>query len=173
MLLVSESDAPRPSIDKEIAHSLLDLSKGSEPKKGKGAISLETRRLLRQHSAHAAEEKEKEKEKEKREDKDENKDDPDGKGDGKDRIVNTTTTYYIRVPTAQGRQGKQGKWPKRFPVRENTEFVNFVKTQGKHRKFCLNTGRTQGILVVQVVNVLILKVKDIGIIAEKNPFMCM
>ena len=36
-----------------------------------------------------------------------------------------------RVPTAQG---KQGKWPKKIPVRE---FGNFVKTQGilsKHRR---------------------------------------
>ena len=27
------------------------------------------------------------------------------------------------------------------------EFGNFVKTQGKHREFCLNTGKTQGILL--------------------------
>ena len=37
------------------------------------------------------------------------------------------------------------------------EFGNFVKTQG--------------ILFDQVVNVLILKVKDIAIVAAKNPFL--
>ena len=30
-----------------------------------------------------------------------------------------------RVPTAQG---KQGTWPKEFPVRENREFGSFAKT---------------------------------------------
>ena len=54
-----------------------------------------------------------------------------------------------RVPTAQG---KQGKWQKKVPLRENTG--NVVKTQGKHREFCLNTGKTQGILSAQVVNIL-------------------
>ena len=39
-------------------------------------------------------------------------------------------------------QGKQGKMAKKFPVRENREFGNFVKTQGKHREFCLNTENT-------------------------------
>ena len=82
-----------------------------------------------------------------------------------------------RVPTAQG---KQGKWPKKIPVRENTanleilskhrEFGNFVKTQEKQWGFCLNTGKTQGILLAQVVNVLILKVKDIAIVAAKKLF---
>ena len=38
----------------------------------------------------------------------------------------------------------------------------------KHREFCLNTGKTQGILLGQVVNVLILKVKDIAIVAAKK-----
>ena len=38
----------------------------------------------------------------------------------------------------------------------------------KHREFCLNTGKTQGILLAQVVNVLILKVKDIAIVAAKK-----
>ena len=65
---------------------------------------------------------------------------------------------YSRVPTAQGKQGKQGKWPNKFPVRE---------TQGIW-KFCLDTGKTQGILLAQVVNVLILKVKDIAIAAAKK-----
>ena len=63
------------------------------------------------------------------------------------------------------RQGKQGKWPKIFPVRENTGNLNFLS---KHREFCLNSGKTQGILLAQVVNVLILKVKDIVIVAAKK-----
>ena len=61
-------------------------------------------------------------------------------------------------------QGKQGKWPKEIPVTEcqgkHREFGNFVK----HREFCLNTGKTQGILLAQVVNVLILK-DSIAIVA--------
>ena len=39
--------------------------------------------------------------------------------------------------------------------------------QGKHREF-ENLGKTQGILLAQVVNVLILKVKDIAIVAAKK-----
>ena len=80
--------------------------------------------------------------------------------------IDNSTWRPGRVPTAQG---KQGKWPKIFPVRENREFGNFVKTQGKHREFLLNTGKTQGILSAQVVNVLILKVNDIAMVAPKNP----
>ena len=58
---------------------------------------------------------------------------------------------------------------KRIPCQgKHKEFGNFVKTQGKHREFYLNTGKTQGILLAQVVNVLILKVKDIGIVAAKK-----
>ena len=40
------------------------------------------------------------------------------------------------------------------------------KTQGIS-KFCLNTGKTQGIWFAQVVNSLILKVKDISMFAAK------
>ena len=40
------------------------------------------------------------------------------------------------------------------------------KTQGIW-KFCQNTGKTQGIWFAQVVNSLILKVKDISIFAVK------
>ena len=40
----------------------------------------------------------------------------------------------------------------------------------KHREFCLDTGKTQGILLARVVNVLILKVKDIAIIATKKSY---
>ena len=59
----------------------------------------------------------------------------------------------IRVPTAQG---KQGKWPKKFPARKHREFGNFAKTRG--------------IWFAQVVNSLILKVKDISIFAAKISF---
>ena len=50
--------------------------------------------------------------------------------------------WVHRVPTAQG---KQGKWQKKIPVRENTGNLE--------------------ILLAQVVNSLILKVKDIAIFA--------
>ena len=36
--------------------------------------------------------------------------------------------------------------------RKHRDFGNIVKTQEKHREFCLNTGKTQGILLAQVVN---------------------
>ena len=42
-----------------------------------------------------------------------------------------------RVPTAQG---KQGNWPKKIRQGKHRDFGKFVKTQGKHREFCLNTG---------------------------------
>ena len=51
---------------------------------------------------------------------------------------------------------------------KHREFGNFVKIQGKQREFCLNKGKTQGILLAQVVNVMILKVKDIAIVAAKK-----
>ena len=54
--------------------------------------------------------------------------------------------YYI--PGYPLHREKQGKWPKRFPVRENREFGNFAKTQG--------------IWFAQVINSLILKVKYIS-----------
>ena len=54
--------------------------------------------------------------------------------------------------------GKTGKMAKKIPVRENTGNLEILS---KHREFSLNTGKTQGILLAQVVNVLILKVKDI------------
>ena len=68
----------------------------------------------------------------------------------------------------QGTHGtrKTGKMAKRIPCQgKHREFGNVVKTQGKHRELCLNTGKTQGILLAQVVNVRILKVKDITIVA--------
>ena len=60
-----------------------------------------------------------------------------------------------------------GKLAKKIPVRENTGNLEILS---KHREFCLSRGKTQGILLAQVVNVLILKVKDIAIVAAKNPF---
>ena len=62
--------------------------------------------------------------------------------------VETKSQTTARVPTAQG---KPGKWPKKF-------------RQGKHREFG-NFAKTQGILFAQVVNSLILKVKDTAIFA--------
>ena len=50
-------------------------------------------------------------------------------------------------------QGKQGKWQKKIPVRENREFGNVAKTQG--------------VWFAQVVNSLILKVNDVLIFAAK------
>ena len=65
--------------------------------------------------------------------------------------------------------GETGKMAKKNPCQGvHREFGNFVKTLGKCREFCLNTGKTQGILLAQVVNVLILKVKDIAIVAAKK-----
>ena len=59
-----------------------------------------------------------------------------------------------RVPTELG---KQGKWPKTFPVRENTGNLEILpKTQGK-----------QGIWFAQVLNSLIIKVKYISKFAAK------
>ena len=54
---------------------------------------------------------------------------------------------------------------KKIPVRENTGNLEILTKHGilsKHRE------KTQGILLVQVVNVLILKVKDIAIVAAKK-----
>ena len=51
--------------------------------------------------------------------------------------------------------GKTGKMAKKNPC------------QGKHREFG-NFVKTQGILLAQVVNVLILKVNDIAIVAPKK-----
>ena len=71
----------------------------------------------------------------------------------------------FRVPTAQG---KQGKWPKKFPVRENTGNLEILSKNKENKGNFVNTGKTQGILLPQVVNVLILKVKDIVIVGAKK-----
>ena len=63
--------------------------------------------------------------------------------------------------------GKTGKMTKKNPCQGNTGKLEILS---KHREFCLNTGKTQGILFAQVVNVLILIVKDIAIVAAKKSF---
>ena len=63
--------------------------------------------------------------------------------------------------------GKTGKMAKNNPCQGNTGNLEMLS---KHREFCLNTVKTQGILLAQVVNVLILKVKDIAIVAAKKSF---
>ena len=73
--------------------------------------------------------------------------------------------YFIQCTHGTGKTGKTGKMAKRIPVRENTRNLEILS---KHREFCQNTGIKQGILLAQVVNVLILKVKDIVIVAEKK-----
>ena len=81
---------------------------------------------------------------------------------------------YKGQDTHQGTHGtgKTGEMAQKNPCQgKHREFGKFVKTQGilcKHRE---NTGdfvETQGILLAQVVNVLILKVKDIAIVAAKK-----
>ena len=60
-----------------------------------------------------------------------------------------------------------GKMAKKVPCQcqgKHREFGNFVKTQG----ILSRTGKTQGILLAQVVNVPVLKVKDIAMVAAKK-----
>ena len=69
----------------------------------------------------------------------------------------TTGSLYITIQGTHGtgKTGKTGKMAKKNPC------------QGRHREFG-NFVQTQGILFSQVVNVLILKVKDIAIVAAKK-----
>ena len=69
--------------------------------------------------------------------------------------------------------GKIGKMAKKFCVRENTGNLEILP---KHRENTGNLeilpkkqGKTQGIWFAQVLNSLILKVKDISIFAAKIP----
>ena len=63
--------------------------------------------------------------------------------------------------------GKAGKMGKQNPCPEkHREFGNFAKTLRKNREFG-NFAKTQGILFAQVVNSLILKVKDTAIFAAE------
>ena len=58
-------------------------------------------------------------------------------------------------------------YPRHRENRENGQKKSLArKTQGI-RKFCQKTGKTQGILFAQVVNSLILRVKDTAIFAAK------
>ena len=83
-------------------------------------------------------------------------------------ILALWSKYYctLRKPTThpQGTHstGKTGKMAKKNALSG--------KTQGIW-KFCLNTGKTQGILLAQIVNVLILKVKDIAIVTSKKSIL--
>ena len=57
-----------------------------------------------------------------------------------------------------------------YPLhRENREMAKMIPGQGKHREFG-NFAKTQGIWFAQVVNLLILKVKDISKFAAKSQF---
>ena len=61
-------------------------------------------------------------------------------------------------------------YPRHRENRENRENGKKKSLSGKTQgiwKLCQNTGKTQGILFAQVVNSLILKVKDITIFATK------
>ena len=69
----------------------------------------------------------------------------------KNVLILVSQKYIYRVPTAHR---KQGKWAKKIPCQE------------KHREF-RNFAKTQGIWFAQVVNYLILRVKDIPIFAVK------
>ena len=69
-----------------------------------------------------------------------------------------TVLWLLEMVTVQGKQGT-------FPVRENKGNLEILS---KHREFCQNTRKTQGIFFAQVVNALILKVKDIAIFAAKK-----
>ena len=69
-------------------------------------------------------------------------------------ILQQASPTKSRVPTAQGKQGN-GKIDSPSG-----------KTQGIW-KFCQNTGKTQEIWFAQVVNSLILNLKDISIFAVK------
>ena len=74
----------------------------------------------------------------------------------------------MRIQGTHG-TGNTGKMAQKKSLSGKTQGIwFFFKTLGKHREFCLNTGKTQGILFAQVVNVLILKVKDIAIVAAKK-----
>ena len=63
---------------------------------------------------------------------------------------------------------KMAGYPRHRENRENGPKNSLSgKTQGIW-KFCQNTGKTLGIVLAEVVNVLILKVKDIAIVAAKE-----
>ena len=65
-------------------------------------------------------------------------------------------------------------YPRHRGNRENDQRNSLSgKTQGiwkccQNTEFCLNAGKTQGILLAQIVNDLILKVKGIALVAAKK-----
>ena len=65
--------------------------------------------------------------------------------------------------------GKIGKMAKKFCVRENTGNLEILPKHREFGNFTKKTGKTQGIWFAQVLNSLILKVKDISIFAAKIP----
>ena len=69
---------------------------------------------------------------------------------------NRQVPYFLQGTHGTGKTGKTGKMAKKNSLSE--------KTQGIW-KFCQKTGKTRGILFAQVVNSLILKVKDTAIFA--------
>ena len=58
-------------------------------------------------------------------------------------------------------------YPRHRENRENGKKKSLSWKRQGIWKFCQNTGKTQGILLAQVVSSLILKVKDIAIFATK------
>ena len=76
---------------------------------------------------------------------------------------------HVKQPyTGYPRHRENKENGKKNPCQGKPRELGNVKTQGKHRELCLNTGKTKEILLAQVVNVLILKVKDIAIVAAKT-----
>ena len=61
--------------------------------------------------------------------------------------------------------GKTGKMAQKNPCQGNTGNLEMLS---KHREFCQNTGKTQGMWFTQVENALILKVKDFALFAAKK-----
>ena len=80
---------------------------------------------------------------------------------------------FIKYHQTLEQRRKRQSWidtgyPRHRGNRENGKTKSLSgKTQGI-RKFCQNTGKTRGFFFAQVVNALILKVKDIVIFAKKK-----
>ena len=77
------------------------------------------------------------------------------------------TSFYVFKGYPRHRENRENA-KKKIPVRGNTWNLELLS---KLRENTGNFFKTQGILLAQVVNALILKVKDIAIFAaKKNPF---
>ena len=84
-------------------------------------------------------------------------------------ILTSILTWSLIIVAGYPRHRENRQNGQKNPCQgKHREFRNSIKIQGKHGEFCLNTGKTLGILLAQVVNVLILKVKDIAIVAAKK-----